>query len=125
MDLTSITDISGNGAELVITHPVTGQDTDIKFTLAGSDSEQYRKAQRLIQNRRLQKPGRMKLDAAVIEKEALELLAACVISWKGVQLDGMELPCTRENAMGVFERFPWLRDQCDNFIGDRQNFLQD
>lgn len=127
MDISSIKNTSGQGAVLTIVHPLTGDDTDIKITLAGVDSEQYRKARNAIQNRRLQKPGKLKLDSDTLEREGLELLAACILGWENLLVNGASVPCTKASAIEVLgdPNFGWLRDQCDAFIGDRQNYLQD
>jgi len=49
--------------------------------------------------------------------------AACTVAWVNVIVDGAELPCTRENALALYQRFRWLANQIAEFMQDRANFL--
>lgn len=116
------------GAELEVLDPVTGEPVGVYITLAGADSSLHRKATATITKRRLngQKGFRAKgFDPEKVEAESIEILAACTLSWKGVVVDGAALPCSRDNAIKMYTRFPWLREQVEQFIGDRSAYLQD
>jgi hypothetical protein len=53
------------------------------------------------------------------------LLAACTISWKGINdKAGNPVPCNNGNARALYEQAPEVRDQVDRFINDRASFLQ-
>ena len=65
------------------------------------------------------------LDPEKFEAEGIEVLAACTLGWKGVVVDGAPLPCSRDNAIMLYTRFPWLREQVDQFVSDRSVYLQD
>ncbi len=122
---------STEGATLTVLHPATRlplgtEDRPITITLAGVDSDQYRAASQAATNRRMEVASRKRqytLDAAQVDAEAIELVVACVIGWEGVTLDGQELPCTPANARRLFEECPWLRADCEAFIGDRSHFF--
>lgn len=116
------------GAELEVLDPVTSEAVGVYITLAGADSAVHRKAVANISKRRLngQKGFRNKgWDPEKVEAESIEILAACTLSWKGVLVDGAPLPCSRDNAIKMYTRFPWLREQVEQFIGDRSAYLQD
>ena len=116
------------GAELEVLDPVTSEAVGVYITLAGADSSVHRKASVNISKRRLngRKGFRNRgFDPEKMEAENIEVLAACTLSWKGVIVDGAPLPCSRDNAIKMFTRFPWLREQVEQFIGDRSEYLQD
>lgn len=116
------------GAELEVLDPVTGEAVGAYITLAGADSVVHRKAVANISKRRFnnQKGFRNKgFDPERMEAESIEILAACTLSWKGVTLEGAALPCSRDNAIKMYTRFPWLREQVEAFISDRSEYLQD
>lgn len=116
------------GAELEVLDPVTSEAVGVYITLAGADSVVHRKAVANISKRRFnnQKGFRNKgFDPEKMEAESIEILAVCTLSWKGVTVDGDPLPCSRDNAIKMYTRFPWLREQVEQFIGDRSAYLQD
>lgn len=121
------------GAKMEVQHPTTGAvltSTDgsaVTITLAGQDSELFRKADRKISNRRLNTTAagqRIKLNAEGIDNDSLERLVACTISWSGVGFGGSDKECAPDNAREVYKKLPWLREQAETFISDRANFLK-
>ena len=116
------------GAELEVLDPITSEPVGAYITLAGADSTIHRKAAANVSKRRFnsQKGFRSKsFDVEKMEAESIEILAACTLSWKGVTLEGAALPCSRDNAIKMYTRFPWLREQVEAFISDRSEYLQD
>ncbi len=114
------------GAVLEVLHPIDNTPLGLKITLAGADSDIYRQFVNKTGNKRMQrmKPGQFRPPSAEEQEESgLSLLAACTLSWEGVVVDGQELPCSKDNAKTLYRRFPWIREQVDQFIGDRANFL--
>lgn len=114
------------GAVCEIDHPVERTKLGIKITLAGADSDVYQNHLNAVANKRVKrmKPGQFVPPTAEETTEtSLALLAACTLSWEGMFLDGQEVPCNSENAIMIYRRFPWIREQVDAFIGDRANFL--
>lgn len=135
MDLSTLdtTTAAEAGATMDVVHPATGapltqQDgSTVTLTLAGQDSERFRKADRKISNKRLATSAsgqRVKLTAEGIDADSLERLVACTIAWNGIGWGGADKECTPENAREAYKRLPWLREQADTFIGDRANFLK-
>ena len=116
------------GAELEVLDPVTGDGVGVFVTLAGADSTAHRKATATIAKRRMTatKGSRNKgFDLEKFEAEGIEVLAACTLGWKGVVVDGTPLPCSRDKAIKLYTRFPWVREQVEGFISDRSAYLQD
>ena len=93
------------------------------ITLLGSDSTAYRKAQNAQLNKRLAKRN-VKLTAEELEAETIDTLAACTVGWTGfVGEDGQPVPCSAKNAAMLYRKYPFIREQADRFINERQNFL--
>lgn len=124
------------GAAITIYHPKTNLPLDITITVCGSDSETFRKISRKQLNRRLEQSSKarnrqVQMTAEELEAEALDVLVACTKGWATgarpeIELNpGEWLPCTPEHVRTVYEELPWLREQIDQAIGDRSNFLQD
>jgi hypothetical protein len=127
-DLTSLdtSEAAETGAVLEVLHPTENTPLGIKITLAGADSDIYRKTVNKNVNKRVQrmKPGQsLPFTAEEQEESGLNLLAVCTLAWEGIVVEGDALPCNKENAKMVYQRFPWIKEQVDQFIGDRANFL--
>jgi len=125
MDLTQFDVVSpaNEGVWMNLEHPVTGEPLDVRIKLAGIDSDYYKKELRKQQNKKFKK-GFRKLSAEELEADTIELLVACTLDWEGVELEGQALECNPENVRKIYKRFPWIKEQVDNFINDRANFLK-
>ena len=117
------------GAVLEVLHPVDNTPLGIKITLAGADSDIYRRFMAKIANKARQriKPGRPYTPPTQEEdrENAVNLLVACTLGWEGIIMRGEEYPFSPENARVLYSDpgFSWLYDQVDGFIQDRANFL--
>lgn len=112
------------GEELTLVSPTTGEEIPVTITLAGMDSETFRHAQNAIANRRIN-GRRKKISVEELNRESIEILARCTLGWQGIVMDGQELSSDVENAVKVYTRFPWIKEQVDAFTSDRANYLQD
>jgi hypothetical protein len=117
---------SNDGVWMEVRHPITGKVIPgAKILLAGSDSEVWRAAQRERAD------GRMAagLSGAVlttveIDAEGTLILAKCTLGWSGIAIGGpTPMTFSRENAVVAYSRFRWLRDQVNEYVGARANFL--
>lgn len=120
--------VADQGYELTIAHPKTGAPTSMKITLLGADSEAYREKSNAFQRARvdrMNKSRRMAVSPEEIEAEGTELLVAVTTGWSGFTLDGAELPYSVANVRRVYGHpgWRWLREQVDQAVGDRANFL--
>lgn len=96
----------------------------VTITFCGRDSDAFQKSVRSRADDRMQARQRVKVTLAAMEAETVETLSDCTMAWDGIVLDGEALPCTRANAVKLYTRFPWLREQADGFVSDRANFLK-
>lgn len=117
------------GARLELRHPATDEPLGAVLVLAGTDSKTFRRHEATNLNRfieRMSKGKRAKgKSAEEQERESLDMLVACTLSWSGVVLDGVEPPCTPENALTLYTRLPWVKEQARDFMMDRGNYLRD
>jgi len=64
-------------------------------------------------------------EAAMVKKEAVILLASCVLDWTGIIWEGEPMACTQENAETLLTAQPFVQTQVDNFVGEASNFFVD
>lgn len=136
MDLATIDTVKGAnaGVDVKIYHPGTNEDIGVNIRVLGKDSDEFQRISRAQQKRRMDKLTKggfrgANIPLESIEQDAIDLLASLTKGWKQedkstITLDGEELACTKENAVAVYERFPWIKEQIDAAIGDRANFIK-
>jgi hypothetical protein len=117
-----------SGVEMVLENPMTGEPLmdkngkPVTITLLGVDSWPYQEHAKAIQAKRVQRMVHSKAGGDT-DAEEMALLAACTVGWSGIVLDGQELKFSEGAARDLYQRFPWIKDQVDRFIGDRSNFF--
>jgi len=133
VDLSSIDTVKGSneGFDVQIYHPGTMVDLGIVINVLGKDSDEFQKISRAQNKRFMAKMTKGGFRASnftrapeEIERDSIELLAKCTKSWSGVVIEGKEIEFNYDNAVMVYERFPWLKEQVDIAIGDRANFIK-
>lgn len=136
MDLSNISKSvdTDQGAFLHLEHPATGEklyaDKDeqgnpikpIGMYLVGMDSKVYRRKQAEIANRALAKK-RKQVTYEQFDENGTELLAACVVSFQNMVVDEEVMEDPKKQAHPLFLNHRWIREQADEFIGDRRNFF--
>jgi hypothetical protein len=131
VDLSSIDTVKGSndGFDVQIYHPGTNEDLGSTIKVLGKDSDKFIKVSRGQNKKRMAKMTKGGFRATAIpveeiEQDSLMLLAACTVGWVGVVVDGKALDFNEDNAVMVYERFPWIREQVDAAMGDRANFIK-
>lgn len=130
-DFSSLGSTEGQWCEL--RHPVTDaplvNNVDgkiMRVKLIGMDSPTFAAKSREFMNRRI-KRNKLNLGSAEqLEAEKAETLAACTVGWENMVNQGKPWEYSPENALALYmdPKLKWLREQVDEFIGDRANFLQ-
>jgi len=120
---------ANDGANVELVHPVSGEGLGIRVRVIGKDSDEFRRliaaqSRRRVQRMAKQGRGVKAPDQEEIEHENVDLLAASTLGWEGMVYEGKELPFTRENAVMVYSKYPWVREQVDVAIGDRSLFIK-
>lgn len=104
---------SGEGADCILMHPVTGRATDAVITVADHDSRGYADARR-----------RLSLSGGEAERDDAALCAALTLGWRNVALAGKYLPYTPANADRLY-RHPsawWVIPQVIAHAEERTRF---
>lgn len=130
MDLNELNDrlCNSGSADMVVTHPVTGEalkhdGKDVIISLYGKDSDIARKAMKQAAQKALNKRiQRTDIDNAI--GNAASLLASCTAGWSGITEGGKVVEFSHEAACELYTKYHWLREQVDEFIGDRANFFK-
>ena len=135
MDLSALdtSKAAEQGAKLHLRHPTEDYPiTDngkkdgqpVTITLIGADSETFRRFSQSQMDRRLKAASKRQYTSAAAEEDATDLLVACTVGWGNIELDGKDLPFSKENAKLLYDRLPWVKEQVGAFIGERANFLK-
>lgn len=108
--------------DLDITYP-DGKPADMTVTLQSMDSPEPRKV--LKKWDRIGSKRKGGLDFEQKEQASIELLAACIVDWKGYTDDGTDIPCTDETKREFLadRELRFVRTQIDESLGDTSNFL--
>ena len=118
--------------EIELKHPVTNVPLGMFLSVIGKDSKEFREHTRRRINERLRRDAmatKRGKDPEVrtiesIEDENIELLVLCTKGWRGMIMNGDDLPFTRENLIKVFKEYTWIYDQANENIGALDNFLK-
>lgn len=122
---------ANEGAKMPIRHPATGEEITSGagkekkawfLRLLGSDSDTYRNAiKRRFESRRGKNTKKIDLDEA--EVDAARLLAKCTTDCYLV-LNGEVVKPDVDILTKIYLQYPWLKEQAEEFMGDRANLLQ-
>ena len=131
VDLAKIDTVKGSneGFDVRIYHPGTNEDLDITISVLGKDSDAFQRVSRAQNKKRLakmQKGGFRNISAPLeeVERDGIDLLASCTTGWTGVIVSGKEIEFSKDNAVMIYEGYPWIKEQVDIAVGDRANFIK-
>jgi hypothetical protein len=122
-DLSGLSAAQEAGIDVSITHPKTGEPLGIVIKVVGPDSKKQAKARTAVLNDRVEKKIR-KITADRLTEEATNMVANSILSWSGVEIDGAAVQFSVENAVMVFTRWPFIREQVQSVSDDRANFIK-
>jgi len=129
-DLNSLKPVmADDGAVLKIVHPETEEVIEgMTVTLLGQDSKVYRKLQMSKQQAALNRISKGKkavdFDAEKLAEDSIDDLVKLTTAWSGFTLDGKDLECTPENVRTVYADWSWIKEQVQEFVGNRANFFR-
>lgn len=113
-------------ADVDILHPATGESLGVKIQVMSPDCNEYRKIALQQQNENIKfiRKNRGKTTAERMNEEAINLAVAITVGWNGLEENGQPIPFTSENVHRVYTQFPFIREQVDEFVADRRNFIK-
>src|ERR1043166_988486 len=122
---------SEEGSVMEVRNPKTGEvlrhDDGRPFTITyrGRDSEAFRALARAQSDRRIAANMRTRapVSTAVIERDDIELIVAATLKWD-IVIGGKVPPSNANEYRAAYTRYPWLKEQGDEFVGVRANFIK-
>ncbi len=133
MDLSNFAS-AGEKIELHLTRPVSPFDrltTDegdiIGLMIADPESSVMKNFDRALMNSRLlqgRKGALTTINATQLEEQAKQRLACSVVGFLNIKVDGKVLEWSPTAASDLLERFVWIRQQVDEFLGNAANFIK-
>lgn len=140
MDLKKLDTVAAadKGFEIQLFNPGDMSNLGIFITVLGRDSADYRKISSQHSRKRVQKMTKGNqfrmgsLTTEELESDTIELLAGVTKAWRDegekldnqVLIDGVKYDCDLANAVMLYTRYPWIREQVDVAVMDRANFTQ-
>jgi hypothetical protein len=120
---------ANEGVEVELVHPTNGEGLGIKVRVVGRDSDEFRRLSAAQARRRVQRMSKggfrnKTQDVEELEAEGIELLAACTKGWTGMVMNKEVVPFSRDAAITIYTKYPWIREQVDTAIGDRSLFIK-
>jgi hypothetical protein len=111
------------------TEPLKNRDgSAVMITVLGPDSAKYRHHQNLAVRKRVEEQAASGSPSIVQTPEqqladAVNLMAAITTEWTLKNASNEPIPCTHEAAVALYTHFPAIRDQIDQKVSRRANFL--
>ncbi len=120
---------SNEGFDVRIFHPGTNEDLEITINVLGKDSDAFQQLSRAQNKKRMAKMSKGGFRNTTppveeIERDGIDLLAACTTGWTGIIVEEKEIEFSKDNAVMIYESYPWIKEQIDTAIGDRANFIK-
>lgn len=114
--------------DVEIKHPLTNAPTGAVITVVGPEHAKRKKILFDRQRRaraQLQKTGKIQLPTPEeAEESALEDLAAFTTGWRGIARDGKEVAFSEDEALALYAKHAWLRDQVVAALDEKENFMR-
>lgn len=137
----NLSSASNKGRTMTVLHPEertplkTADGTVLTITLLGRDSDAFIRAERAAKSKAFEQVTKKgKFNPAESDQQTAETLAACTTAWSGIPVawlteggeDESPAEFSRANAVALYTNpgLRWLKEQVDEFVGDRANFLQ-
>lgn len=131
MDLSKLDVVTAadEGALLTLKHPVDESTLEtekgpMQILLVGTDSSTYRNILKNRARQRLNQKKSTKIDLDEAELKGIQLLAKCTLDFINILDDGKYVKYTYEDAIKLYQKYPWIKEQVDEFMSDRSNFLK-
>jgi len=136
----NLSDEADHGSKMSVLHPVNrtpliaADGEPVTLTLVGTESDIYINTVNKNRDDNIEElRRRAKFSSAADDYKGAKLLAKCTLGWHGIPkgwLDGSKdedvAEFSYDNAVMLYNNrgVRWLREQADEYIADRSNFLK-
>lgn len=131
LSILNVSEVSESGLEFELVHPATGEGLDAWIKVRGEKSRTVQNHARKIvtemQKREKVAKGKNKeieLSIEDYEDMAVDRAIVRIISWRGIQENGQDVPFNRENAERILKEHPWIREAVMENSEDLQEFFR-
>ena len=94
----------------------------VTITVAGQNSERYRRAEDALRKKKIKK-----ITKGMLYEDSLELAVACTMAWEGIFVDEEEktpIEFSRHNVRQLYLLCPWVYDQVNEAMNDLSLFSE-
>lgn len=95
--------------------------TPVTLSLISQDSESMQKARHASLNAASK---RRHTTSELVLADSIRLMAKATVGWDGVGIGEDETAFSFENAVRLYTKYPFIREQVDAFITERVNFFK-
>lgn len=124
---------ANTGEPMHLIHPESGlpmyHDDDInkpvRIFLMGRDSDFYQKVRhKNVNDSLIAKKRPEPKTSEKIEQETIQLLADLTVGWENLTYDALGInEFSNKNAVAIYTELTWLKEQADEFVSNRKNFI--
>jgi hypothetical protein len=117
---------SNAGAELELSLLDSGKPSGVFITLMGRDGTVFRSIREDRSKAMTDRVSAGKGDLTPDEQDEMvcDTLSRLTVGWRNIEADdGSEVPFTKEKAYQIYLEHPSIREQANQFIADRANFV--
>jgi hypothetical protein len=104
-----------------------GSPTDLVIEVCGIDSPLFKKCSLQRQNKSLQgmKRGKQKvMSAEELEQRDYDTIVSCTVGWSGFERGDKAIEFNTENVEAIYREHGFIKDQVNEAIADRVNFMK-
>lgn len=112
---------------LHLVHPIHGDelfhgDEPVTITIYGTESELAKSTMKKRAQREMNSRAKRNIDEAI--EFNTSFLAKLITDWTGVYDNDAPIEFSRENAIMILKKYAWIREQVDQFVSERANFIK-
>lgn len=119
---------ASQGVWMDVYHPITDEkmvdaNGPWRIQVLGGDSKEFKRAIS-FEHEKAAKSRKQVMSLEKRDQGGINALSAITVGWENIRMGGELVPFSRENAIELYTKYPWLKEQVDAFTAERSNFLK-